>query len=229
MLKRIIFDVDNTLLDTDKDCFEAYKSFFRNRNVDLDGEVLYSIIDIYEEQNKLFSMDKNKETGIYKFNFNKEDLSNFIKNNLSIDFGINDFMELQEVYGRYSTLKDSKVVEVLDELSKNYEIVALTKWYVEPQKKRLDKVGILKYFSEVYGFENAGIKPSKKAFMTAMGECSPSECMVIGDSISSDIIIPKELGMKTIYINYYNRVTNEINVSEISQVLDIIDGQKRVR
>ena len=229
MLKRIIFDVDNTLLDSDKDCLDAYNEYFNIKNIDLDGDVLYGILDIYEEQNKLLSIDKNKVNNIYRFNFNIEDMSNFIRNNLSIDFDSNDFLELQNIYAKHSTLKNDKIIEVLDILSKKYELVALTKWFREPQMKRLEKAGLLNYFNEVYAFENAGIKPSKKAFITSMGDYAADECMVIGDSISSDIVIPKELGMNTIYINYNNRVTNEVSVNKFEDILNIIDSNKKAR
>lgn len=229
MIKRLIFDIDNTLLDTNKDCIDAYKSYFTDNNIDLDGDVLYGILDIYEEQNKIYSMDKNKENDNYKFNFNINDISSFIRNNLSIDFSIEDFYELQKVYSKHATLKDKIIVDVLDKLSKDYELVALTKWYVEPQKKRLENAGILKYFTEVYGFENAGVKPSKNTFLNAIGDYKVDECIMIGDSISNDIIIPKELGINTIYVNYNKKETNELYVNNFSELLDAIDVIKKVR
>ena len=174
-------------------------------------------------------MDKNKENDNYKFNFNINDISKFIKNNLSIDFEIEDFMKLQDIYGNHATLKDRIIPEVLDKLSKDYELVALTKWYCEPQRKRLEKVGILKYFDEVYGFENAGVKPSKKTFITSLGDHNESECLIIGDSISNDIIIPKELGINTIYVNYNHRDTNEVSVNSFDEIIDAIESIKKVR
>lgn len=229
MLKRIIFDVDNTLLDTNNDCLKAYNKYFEMKNIDLDGDVLYGLLDIYEEQNKILGIDKEKVESIYKYNFSIEDISSFIKNNLTIDFEKEDFIELQSIYSKYASLKTNKVVEVLEKLSHDYELVALTKWYREPQRKRLEKVDILKYFKEVYAFENAGIKPSKKSFISAMGEYDASECMMIGDSISSDIVIPKELGMDTIYINYYNKTTSEISVNEFEEIINIIEDKKKAR
>ena len=229
MIKRLIFDIDNTLLDTNKDCIDAYKKYFVDKNIDLDGDVLYGILDIYEEQNKIYSMDKNKENDNYKFNFNINDISSFIRNNLSIDFSMDDFYELQNVYSKYATLKDNIIIDVLDKLSKDYELVALSKWYVEPQKNRLEKAGILKYFKEVYGFENAGVKPSKKTFLSAIGDYKADECIMIGDSISNDIIIPKELGINTIYVNYNKKETNELSVNDFSELLDAVEIIKKVR
>ena len=229
MIKRLIFDIDNTLLDTNKDCIDAYKKYFIDRGIDLDGSVLYSIMDIYEEQNKIYSMDKDKENSNYKFNFNILDISKFIKNNLSIEFDVDDFKKLQELYSKYATLKDDMISEVLDKLSKDYDIVALTKWYIEPQKNRLNNAGILKYFNEIYGFENAGIKPSIKTFLTATGNYNVDECVVIGDSISNDIIIPKELGIKTIYVNYNKKETDELSVNNFGEIIDALDSLKKGR
>ena len=229
MIKRIIFDIDNTLLDTDKDCNETYDEYFRNKHIDLHGSVLYSIMDIYEEQNKIYSMNKNKENVNYRFNFNINDLSSFIRNNLSIDFDNDDFLELQDLYSKHATLKNNDIVDVLEELSKDYELVALSKWYCNVQENRLNKAGILKYFKKVYGFENAGVKPSKKTFISALGDNLPNEAIVIGDSISNDIIIPKELGINTIYVNYKNKDTNELNVTSFRDLLDVISSFKKGR
>ena len=213
MIKRIIFDIDNTLLDTYKDCLKAYDEYLNQRNIDIPGTILYDVMDVYEDLKRDYSVD---------------DISKYLKNNLTIDFSVNDFLELQDLYGNYATLIDDNIPQVLEKLAKDYELVALSKWYCKPQKERLRTANILKYFDEVYGFENAGIKPSQKSFLIAKGNHSVDECLVIGDSIDADILVPKSLGMDTILINY-GELSNNDSINKFEEILDVLESKKRGR
>ena len=48
MIKRIIFDIDETLLKTTEDCLNAYNKYFDTVNVKIEGKKLYDLIDKYE-------------------------------------------------------------------------------------------------------------------------------------------------------------------------------------
>ena len=79
MIKKIIFDVDNTLLDTNKDCLDAYNKFFKSKSINNYNDYsirLYNIIDKYDRENG---------------NYDKNDLSNYINKYLDIDFTRKDF------------------------------------------------------------------------------------------------------------------------------------------
>ena len=208
MIKKIIFDVDNTLLNTDKDCFDAYKEYFKLRNLDDYYIKLYDIIGKYEDNNG---------------SFDKDDLSKFINDNLDIEFTRKDFDDIFKIYEKHATILSDDTVSVLEELSKHYELVTLSKWYQHNQEARLKKADIYKYFKEVYGFENAGIKPDKNAFLNAAENTLPSECLVIGDSISNDIKVPLSLGMKAIYFNPNKRKTRYININRLADIITCID------
>ena len=201
MIKKIIFDIDNTLLNTYKDCIVCYKSYFESKGLDDLSQKVYNIIGDYDQFG----------------NYDKDDLTNYIQDKLGIKFTRSDFDEMFNIYGNTASLVDENIPKVLEVLSKYYELVALSKWYVDNQKSRLKNVGILKYFKEIYGFENAGIKPSRDSFITACGDNLPSECLVVGDSIPSDMVVPIDMGMKTLL--YTKEVVKDYDcISNLSEI-----------
>ena len=119
-------------------------------------------------------------------------------------------------------------------------MVCLTDWYKEPQIKRLKKTNILKYFQDIYAAENTKRKPFKEAFMQAIGENKPEECIMIGDSFERDIEGALKAGLQAIYYNpkesektsrilYYELETEEgirkieyYTVSKIDEILNIL-------
>ena len=204
MIKRIIFDIDNTLLDTYKDCIDTYKKYIEYNKLNISAKDIYDIFEEYEVSNG---------------NYIKEDLSIFLSKKIKVDkIDINNLLDL---YSNPSTLINNNTINILEYLSKKYEIVALTNWYKDIQYKRLEKVGINKYFKEVYGIEDAK-KPNLEAFKKAIGNNLYNECVMIGDSLKSDIEVPKELGMKTIYYNKNCKNNNENEINNLNELLNIL-------
>ncbi len=67
---------------------------------------------------------------------------------------------------------------------------------------------MLKYFQKVFVSEKMGaLKPAKEFFdgcLKEMGDISPDEIVIIGDSLTADIFGGKDYGLKTIWFNPNN-------------------------
>ena len=207
MIKRIIFDIDGTLLDTQKDCLEAYDFYLRDNFKEVTALDLYNVIEEYDKQNRDYSI---------------EDISRYINKNLIKGFTSNNFKDILNVYSSCATLINPNTKIILKNLAKNYELVVLSSWYVASQKERLNKAGILEYFKEVYGFENSYKKPDKRAFDIACGDNKYEECLMVGDSITSDIEVPDLLGMKTLLLSKENS-TKYNAISSLDDIIKKID------
>ena len=185
MYKRIIFDLDNTLIKWIDEYDDALKDTLVKYNINFDYHVLTESIDEY---------DYNSEV------YNSYDLLNYLNNkhnlNLTIDF-INDWLD---ELGTKGDVKED-VVELLKYLSNKYELVVLTNWEGTCQRNRLKAAGILKYFKEVFGGE-VYKKPSEEAFKKAMGPYNIDECIMVGDSMKFDIEPARKLGIKTYMVGY---------------------------
>ena len=75
----------------------------------------------------------------------------------------------------------------------------LLNWFTEVQKKKLEIVGLLKYFDEVYGGD-IYLKPNPQSYLKAIGDSQPSDCIMVGDTLEVDVIAPSALGIKAIHL-----------------------------
>ena len=116
-------------------------------------------------------------------------------------YSTNEALKEQQELAEY----DPKMVELFEYLSSKYEIVLLTNWFLETQEKRLEKLGILKYFNETYGAENSKLKPNSDSYMQAIGSRKEYECMMIGDNIKIDLENARNLGLDTILVDLKNK------------------------
>ena len=71
-----------------------------------------------------------------------------------------------------------------------------------------DFIDMLKYFKKIFVSEKMGaLKPAKEFFdgcLKEMGDITPNEIAIIGDSLTADILGGKEYGLKTIWFNPNN-------------------------
>ncbi|MBR3660307.1 MAG: HAD family hydrolase [Bacilli bacterium] len=199
MIKRIIFDLDNTLIMWKDEYLEAIKTAIKEYKIVDDYKYLSALIDEYDNEFRYY--DKKLMVDF---------INKHIKSKITIEF-LDRFLNL---FGSMSD-KSIEVIDILEYLSKKYELVVLTNWFKEPQCNRLKKAKIYKYFKEVIGGEEY-MKPDKKAFKKACGSNKISECLMIGDDYNKDIKGALEVGLSVIYFNY-KKNDNPLQVKEIKE------------
>ena len=130
---------------------------------------------------------------------------------------------IDKIIDRWSRCVPAKLpestIKALKYLKDKYEMVILTDWYAEQQIKRLEKVDIMKYFSNVYSAEKTKRKPFKEAFIQAIGENKPEECIIIGDNFERDIKGALNAGLQAVYYN----PNNKVNILENKEYYEISD------
>lgn len=204
MIKRIIFDVDNTLIT----------------NVDFSKSIEKTLkeIDLYSEENiKKFINGIKTYENIYD-NYNENDyvkhMENEIGNKLPNNF-LNIFFENLK-----SAIPDKNLnlIDTITELAKKYELVLLTNYFSISQLNRLNNMGIGYFFSECYGEKL--IKPNSNAYIEACGKNKPDECVMVGDDLFLDIECASKNGLHTIFVNTKN-INEEINTLTVNKVEEI--------
>lgn len=189
MIKRLVFDVDDTLIKWEDKYWNTLEEVFQELNIDYDKKLLNNVIiatDTYEQEYQYYNKQKmlehiNKVTG-YNFNMN------FLDTTLN-------------VFGKCVPKKDEDLINTLNYLSEKYELVILTNWFKDEQILRLKNFGIESYFTKVFASESFKVKPNIESFITAMEDRLPQECIMIGDSLKKDIQGAINAGMKAIYLN----------------------------
>lgn len=216
MIKRVIFDIDSTLIPWKEEYNTEIKNVLDNLKISYIDEDLVQLskaFDEYENQH---------------FTFNKKTMIEFIN-----EFTKKQYPEkvVYDIIDRWSNCVpdkiDSNIEKTLEYLQSKYEMVILTDWYAEPQKKRLEKLDILKYFSKVYSAEKTKRKPFKEAFLQAIGDNKPEECIMIGDNIERDIEGALNAGLKAVYYNPNNKIEKIENaeyykISNLEELKEIL-------
>lgn len=99
--------------------------------------------------------------------------------------------------------------ELCKKLSEKYELYIVTNGIGTVQQSRLAKSGLLPYFKDVFVSEKIGSqKPEKKFFdfvFENISEKDKSKVVIIGDSMSSDILGGINAGIDTCFFNPLGR------------------------
>lgn len=184
MIKRIIFDFDNTLVKWIDEYNYAIRDILKKYNINADYREVTKVIDEYDSVSKYY---------------NTNDLLEYLNNKLHLDLSLEIIEDWLNELGTKSYASD-ELIDLLDYLSKKYELVILTSWYSVSQIARMKHANIYKYFIDVIGGDIIK-KPNKDAFIKAMGDKKIDECIMIGDVYDIDIKPALELGMKTIMVS----------------------------
>lgn len=212
-MKKIIFDLDNTLMMFDKKYINSYCKVLKNNNFDSNYDQalsLFESVDRYEKQGK---------------KYNKQDLLDFVNKDLNKNYKMKLVDEILDIIGTcWINPVSLELVDTLKYLSTKYELYVLTNWFTAPQAKRLENVGILKYFKKVVGADMVSPKPALEAFSYIIKDTNLKDCMMIGDNIDIDIKGALNAGIKTIlydYKNIYNGFTGN-RITKIEELKEML-------
>ena len=184
MIKRIIFDIDGTLIRESN--FRTFiTEVFKNYGIEDIDKINLFIANISEYEHYYNCYDRNLYLKFF---------SNIIGIKLDYNFLKILFQEAKKSIPNNSIL----IRKMLSTLSE-YELVLLSNYFEESQRNRLTAMGINDYFSEYYGEKI--IKPNKQVYMESKRKNEPEECLIVGNDKQLDIDIPKSLGFKTLYVN----------------------------
>lgn len=202
MIKRLIFDVDGTLI-TGVDFRKSVSNTLRRIGVYSDDLVDKFIDNIKKYEKKYNCYDREKYIDYF---------SSILGIDLDFDFLDIFFDELKDCVPEYN----DKLIGCIYQLSLKYDLVLLTNYFSESQMNRLNSMGIGKYFSHCYGEDL--IKPDVDSYISACGNYKPYECVIIGDDLDLDVIVPKSLGLNIIYVgdSDFSNVVRVINVCDIN-------------
>ena len=202
MIKKILFDLDNTLIKWEND----YK-YLSIKEAGIDDIELAKKIDY--------------ATSIYEQHIDKLTRQSFVDYILSLNLGLTSEQINKIVDNDTNRYKKAskELIDLLEYLSNKYELLVVTNWFCDVQSKRLENTGILKYFKKVYASSEYKSKPNKEIFIAAMENNKPNECIMVGDSIEKDINPAINLGMDAILIGEDKNYKSIKSVLELKEML----------
>ena len=193
MIKRIIFDLDRTLipwLDDWNDCVRKTYNYFNIPFPDGEFTRFHQVMLEYETHHK---------------RFDKKDMSNYFKTRLEIDIP-DTFVEIWTGYlSQLVPKKDCQLIELLEYLSGKYSLVVASNWFKDQQVSKLKKYGIYKYFDDVITADQYNRKPYKEMFEKACEGYNKDEVVMVGDTYKTDIKSAMDFGLYSFYLTTIDR------------------------
>ena len=197
--RKLLFDVDNTLLDFD----EAERNGIR-KVLEAYGEIpdegklaLYSSINA--------SLWKAYERGEIVRDTIMETRFQLFFDRLGKQINGQKAEEMYRAQLDASAVMIEGAQELLDVLAPEYELYVITNGVSETQYRRLKTSGIDRYMKGIFVSEDAGFQKPRKEFFeycfSRMEDPDPSGMLVIGDSLSSDIRGGNAAGIDTCWFN----------------------------
>ncbi len=220
----LYFDLDNTLLDFSAAEHKAITKLFELHNLPISDQRIakYSAINLtWWERFEKGEIEKNE---IYSGRF-KEYLEFYSLVGDPIKMADDYFEFLSEGYDLIDGA--DKALEYLK--NKGYTICITTNGMSRTQYRRIDNCSIKQYFDYIFVSEDAGHQKPEIEYFDYVMENTPekdkSKILVIGDSMSSDILGGINFQVDTCWLNPKgNRGAHKptYQLSEIMQICDIL-------
>jgi len=219
MIKAIIFDLDNTLMD-----------FMKVKRVAVEAAV-EAMIDAGLKMPKEEMVDK-----IYKA-YGEEGIEDqhIFDKVLEREFGHIDYRILASGIIGYRRAKEGTmslyphVHLTLTTLTKmGIKMIIVTDAPKLPVWMRISALGLQHYFEHILTYEDTGAKkPSPKPFQMALDilKVKPDEALMVGDWAERDVVGAKQLGMKTAFARYGDTFETKDSGAnyELNDILELVD------
>ena len=106
------------------------------------------------------------------------------------------------------------VEDVLSDLSKNYKLILATKGDLLDQERKLEKSGLTEYFHHIEVLSDK--KESNYSKLLNHLDISPSEFLMVGNSLKSDVLPLINIGAHSMHVPFHTTWIHE-DVSDIEQ------------
>lgn len=217
----LYFDLDNTLLDFSAAEAGAIAELLRLYSIDPKPEY----IKLYSHTNKKywerFERGEIKREDIFEGRF--IEFAHLIGVSVDTKKMSYDYFSLlanghDTVSGAQDVLKFAK--------DRGYIICVTTNGVSKTQHKRIKDSGLKKYFDYVFISEDTGHKKPEKAYFDYVFRNTPEKdrrkILIIGDSMSSDILGGKNSGIDTCWLNAEKKTAVYLPTYEISNIKELI-------
>lgn len=207
-MKAIIFDVDNTLIDWKDEFVFALRDLLKEKHPNITEEEIIKIDKVIDENEK------------YLKALNKEEFLEYIRNKCNINFS-EDFVDRLIVAQGRCVYEDEELIKTIEYLSSKYDLYVISNWFTKTQQLRLEKMGIAKYFKNIWGADTNYFKPDVKAFDVILEKYKKEDCLYVGDKFEIDIIPALKVGMNAIWKtnNESDKYQTIKNINELKNIL----------
>ncbi len=229
--KKILFDLDNTLIDDNENRRYAMKKLLSERKESVTEEKLEKFIKMDDKYWKDRAERKIKDP--YKFK-TLEEKTTWVRAQRFIMYFNCSFEEAVKINEKYINYLKTSIVpidnakEILEYLNKKqYEIYIVTNGPEKPVENKLNSIGANKYVEAVFTAEEAGyMKPHKEffdKFFKKINTYKKEDMIIIGDELEKDVLGGIQNGIDSCWFNAKHK-ENKTGINpnfEINNLLDL--------
>lgn len=213
--KYLLFDLDETLFD--------FKMSERNalKETMLEFNIPYKEVDhlpIYKKVNQVL-WDRLEEGTIHQEAIKVQRFVD-LKSVMALDYDPDLFAKRFMYHLGEGCFLLEGAKDLIDSLSDDYTIIGLTNGLTQVQKRRMEKSPLAPYFKQLFISEEIGIaKPHPSLYEHVFNKLAAlypdfnkTDCLMIGDSLTSDIQGGINAGIDTCWVN----LSNKVNASSLT-------------
>lgn len=216
--EHIFFDLDHTLWDFSSNCAETLQELYamhRLENLDI---LLEDFIVTYRRINDKMWDD------FHHGKATKEEIRNerFNRTFEALNLTRSDVPEgIDQQFVEICPTKSNvfpHTIDVLEYLSKRYEMHILTNGFSESQYIKVKSAGLDPYFQHLIHSEMSGhLKPDKRMFEYALNKANTKaqHSLMIGDDLFADVLGAKNAGLDQVFVNRHAKTHQEDITHEI--------------
>ncbi len=119
-----------------------------------------------------------------------------------------------------------EVVEVLQKLKEKYQLILVSNTDCISVNQVLDKFQLRELFDKIYlSCEVGKIKTDENFFKQILEDLNlkVEECIVVGDSIQSDIVAAKKIGIKAVLVDRKNKRDFDLKIESLKELELFLD------
>lgn len=228
MIKNILLDMDNTILDFTRAERVAASKALAAMGIQPTDELLKRYHEINEDQWRLFELGELEREQV------KVRRYELLFDEMGIDASPRETAKVYEgLLGVGHYFMDG-AVELLETLSSEYRLYLATNGTANVQKSRISSAGISKYFQGIYISEDVGYNKPDPRYFEACFKDIPifirEETVMIGDSLTSDIKGGINARIKTVWFNHEGKSRDDSIVPDykIRSLGEIPELMKRI-
>ena len=228
--KKLLFDLDNTLVDDDENRKHAISKILLERKEEISDEIVNKFINFDNQYWKDRSEGKIKDP--YKFK-TKEEKTRWVRAERFVRFFNITLTEAIEINNKYINYLKENIVpiknseEILKYLyEKEYEIYIVTNGPIIVINDKLTKINAQKYIKNIFSAEEVGhAKPSKEyfeGFFKKINNSKTEEMLIIGDELEKDVLGGLNNGIDTCWFNSKKISNSKYKTNyEINELLEL--------
>ena len=225
MIKNILLDLDDTILDFGKSESESICKTLLDFGIEPSRKLVQRYSQINAEHWQMFERGEIDRQQVLLGRFEV-----FLKE-LNCFYDAEKMKILYENYLKESVYFVDGAIDMLNVLTKKYRLFLVSNGTAKVQDRRIELAGIEKYFNGIFISERVGCnKPSLQFFeqvFSVIDNFLHNETIILGDSISSDILGGRNANIITVLFDDKKKYSDSIadyKISKLSEFVNLIDN-----